>query len=199
MIVRRGFTLLELMVALVIASVVALLAYGTARAGMDASDRLEHHRTTIEGQALLRALLLDALRHPTEGGGLAMDDTLFVLEDAVGSNGLPQDAVQFFTRGITPPLGATDTWSVTLVSGPDGLRMHAVPQEGSRATPIDALLATARGLNVRVLARTADSVWTDRWDVVGRLPAAVALEFFDARGTRLAAPLIVHGALEGVQ
>jgi prepilin-type N-terminal cleavage/methylation domain-containing protein len=197
--IRRGFTLLELLVALVITSVVALLAYGTARAGMDTSERLERHRAAVEGQALLRALLLDALRHPTEGGGLAMDDTLFVLEDAVSTEGVPLDAVQFFTRGITPPLGATDTWLVTLSPTAEGLHMHAVPQGLRKATPIDALLANARGLNVRVLGRTADSVWSDRWDVAGRVPAAVALEFFDARGARFAAPLIVHGALEVVQ
>ena len=40
MTMRRGFTLLELLVALVLTSVVALLVYGSATAGTEAQRRL---------------------------------------------------------------------------------------------------------------------------------------------------------------
>jgi prepilin-type N-terminal cleavage/methylation domain-containing protein len=197
---RVGFTLLELMVAIVVTSVVALLAYGTARAGYDTNERVERYRTNVEAQAVVRELVLDALRHPVEGGGSAMNDVLFTIEDATSPEGLPMDRVRFLSQGMTPPLGASATWSVTLAASHDGVHLLAVPVgAGEEAAPMDARLTSARGLNVRVLDRTADSVWRDRWDVAGRVPAAVVLEFFSERGTLVAPPLVVHAALESVK
>jgi prepilin-type N-terminal cleavage/methylation domain-containing protein len=109
---RVGFTLLEVMVAIVITGVVALLAYGTARAGFDTSDRLEGFRTTLEAQMIVRSLLLNALRHPPEGGGAAMNDVLFTIEDGTSADGVPMDGLRFLSRGITPPLGAVAVSSV---------------------------------------------------------------------------------------
>ncbi|MGH7470165.1 MAG: PulJ/GspJ family protein [Longimicrobiales bacterium] len=195
---RPGFTLFELLVAMVLVSVVALLTYGTARAGIDTNERLEQHRTEVEAQAIVRALLLDALRHPTEGGGAAMNDLLFTIDDAVTRDGLPSDGVHFLSRGITSPLGTSAPWSVSLTPSDGGLRLLALPGQVGPA-PIDVLLPRARGLNVHVLSRTADSTWLERWDVPGRVPAAVSLEFLSERGSPVAPPLVVHSALEIVR
>ena len=43
---KRGFTLLELLVAIVLAGIVALLVYGTASAGRDTEVRLRERRRT---------------------------------------------------------------------------------------------------------------------------------------------------------
>src|SRR5687768_14558539 len=118
---RAGFTLLEVMVAIVITGVVALLAYGTARAGFDTSDRLDRFHTTLEAQMIVRSLLLNALRHPPEGGGAAMNDMLFTIEDRTSAGGVPMDGVRFLSRGITPPLGATEMWSVTVAPSSGGV------------------------------------------------------------------------------
>jgi prepilin-type N-terminal cleavage/methylation domain-containing protein len=194
----RGFTLLEVMAAIVITGVVALLVFGTARAGIDTDQRLERFRTGLESQAILRSLLVDALRHPVEGGGAAMNDTLFTIADAVRANGLPADELRFLSRGIAPPFGASPIWSVTLIPGDSGLRLLARPADGS-TSGISAALPLAWGLNVRVLARTADSAWSDVWDAPGRVPAAVALEFLTAEGAPAGPPLLVHSALEVVR
>jgi prepilin-type N-terminal cleavage/methylation domain-containing protein len=196
---RRGFTLLEVMVALVVTGIVALLAYGAASAGFDASDRLERYRATVEAQAIVRALLLDALRHLPEGGGAAMNDTLFALHDRASAEGIPSDALRFFSRGVTPPLGASGSWMVTLAPAEEGVRMVAVPIGPGEAAPVSVRLSGARGLDVRLLDRTADSLWLDRWDVAGRVPAAVALEFLSAGGVPVGPPLVVHAALEVVR
>src|SRR5215217_2367455 len=76
---RAGFTLIELMVATVVTGLVTSLAYAAVSAGFDTSDRIEQYHTTVEAQAIVRELLLDALRHPTEQGGAAMNDVLFAL------------------------------------------------------------------------------------------------------------------------
>jgi prepilin-type N-terminal cleavage/methylation domain-containing protein len=196
---RPGFTLLELMVAIVITSVVAVLAYGTARTGIDLNDRLADYRTNVEAQTVLRQLLLDALRHPPEGGGAAMNDVLFWLEDATDTQGLPVDGLRFYSRGLIAPLGASGSWSVTLEPGDQGVRLLAVPLDSGIAMPFATQLPGVRGLDVRVLERTADSSWHSGWDAPGRVPAAVALEFFSAPGTPAAPALVVHSALEVVR
>ncbi len=198
---RRGFTLLELMVALVLTGVVALLAYGTAATGLDTRDRLETYRSTVEARMIVRALLVDALRHPPEGGGAAMGDTLFVLEDRTAADGLPVDQVAFFSRGITPPLGASGLWMVSLAPSPLGLLVRAAPVElpAGAPAPVDVLLPDVRGLDARVLDRTADQAWRNRWEVAGRWPAAISLRFFTSEGELAGPPLVVHSALEEVR
>ena len=196
---RSGFTLLEVLVAIVLTSVVALLAYGTARTGIDTGERLARYRGEVETQAIVRALLVDALRHPPEQGGGFMNDVLFGLDDRMSREGLPLDGLQFFTRGALPPLGATDTWFVSLEPSEAGLRVRALPADTASAAPIELLWSGVHGLNVRVLGRTADSVWIEQWDLTGRVPAAVALEFLDEQGRYHAPPLIVHAALDQVR
>lgn len=195
---RAGFTLFEVMVAMVVTGVVALLAYGTARAGIDTNERLERYRTNVEAQAIVRALLLDALRHPAEGGGTTMNDTLFVIDDQTSRSGLPVDAVRFYSRGVVPPLGASAYWAVTLAPTEAGIRVLATPVGTGDVAPVDALLTAVHGLNARALSRTADTLWSDRWDVAGRVPAAVAIEFLTEQGTPAAPALVVHAALERV-
>jgi prepilin-type N-terminal cleavage/methylation domain-containing protein len=63
---RRGLTLLELMVAITVTGIVALLAYGSAQAGFDTDERLARVGETSEAEAQFRALVSDALRHPVE-------------------------------------------------------------------------------------------------------------------------------------
>jgi prepilin-type N-terminal cleavage/methylation domain-containing protein len=195
---RGGFTLIEVMVALVVTGLVTSLAYAAVAAGFDTSDRIERYRTTVEAQAIVRELLIDALRHPTEQGGAAMNDVLFVLDDATRADGLPVDRIQFFSRGVTPPLGASDQWSVTLGPVDDGVRLVATSLARDEAV-IDVLLPSVRGLEVRVLERTADSLWLERWDVTGRVPAAVALTFFGGPEDASGPAMVVHSALETVR
>ena len=194
---RGGFTLLELMVAVVLTSVVTLLAYATVRGGLDTSERLERHRTTVGAEIVVRAMLFDALRHLPEGGGAAMNDVLFEIENRTNDAGLPSDVVRFLSRGVTSPAGASATWSVSLAPSEAGVRFVAVPVNPGTGAPIDALLVGARGLSARVLVRSGDSAWLDEWDAPGRVPAAVALEFLSERGVPMT-PLIVQAALEGV-
>src|SRR5579872_1419180 len=60
---RSAFTLIEIMVALVITSLVALLAYGVAQVGYDARARVVGHLRDVESARAFRILLSDAMRN----------------------------------------------------------------------------------------------------------------------------------------
>ena len=48
---RQAFTLLELIVSITVAGIIALLAYGSARAGFDTRDAIARHRDDRECDA----------------------------------------------------------------------------------------------------------------------------------------------------
>lgn len=194
---REGFTLIELMVAIVLTGMVALLTYASASAGFSTSDRLGRYHTAIESQAIVRSLLLDALRHPVGGGGAAMNEVLFTIADATDSDGLPVDGLRFISRGVLPPLGTSEGWDVALTPSAGGVRLVARSIDAEEAG-VEILLPDVRGLDVRVLDRSSDSTWLDRWEVLGRAPAAVSLAFLDRRGSPTGPRIVVHSALEAV-
>lgn len=195
---RAGFTLLELVVALVVTSVVASLAYATLQAGLDTGERVERSAGVVAAQANARALLVDALRHLPEEGGAGMGEVLFELEDRTTLAGLPADALAFLSHGLGPAPGTSPSWWVTLESGEDGVWLSAAPLDPRDGSGFDLRLPGARSVDALALARSADVEWTDRWDVLGQVPAAVRIQLLDERGGPLGPPLVVHAALEEV-
>jgi prepilin-type N-terminal cleavage/methylation domain-containing protein len=193
----RGFTVLEVMVALVVTGVVSLLAFGTLSTALDGEEQLERHRDVAEAQMIVRALLVDALRHPPEEGGAAMNEMLLEIDDQVDPRGLPVDALRFRTRGMTHPLGASREWIVELAATPMGLRLLARPGADGDAAPVETLLGGVAGLDVRVLPRIDEPIWSERWESPGRVPAAVALDFLTETGEPASPALVVRAGWEG--
>lgn len=186
---RRGaFTLLELVVALAIAALVATLAYAALRAGTDAGVRLGSFQRTTARQALLRALVSDALRHLADAGSAA--ESAFVIDRSVGVDGTPIAGVRFLSRGIATPMGAGEVWRVALTPTAAGLRFRAEPRDHPNAGTLVALLPDVRGMEIRAL-RLADSAWVDDWHSPTALPIAVALRFSGATGAKLGSVLVV--------
>jgi prepilin-type N-terminal cleavage/methylation domain-containing protein len=195
---RAGFTLFEVMVAIVVTSVVAMLGYGTATAAFETDARVEAYHATTSAQLAIRSFLFDALRHPTEQGGPAMNDALLTIENQVDSNGIPFDELRFLSRGVISPMGTSDTWLITVTSSSAGIHLRARPRNAVSGAPVDIVWPKAYGLNVRVLDRTESVIWLDSWDVVGRVPAAVAIQFWSRQGQQVAAPLVVHASLQTI-
>jgi prepilin-type N-terminal cleavage/methylation domain-containing protein len=195
---RRAFTLLELIVSITVAGIVALLAYGSANAGFDTRDALARHRATTEAALRSRVLLDDALRHASDEAG-ATDGALgstFQLVDAIEANSLPADRLSFFTRGVLPPLGASGLWFMTVEPIAIGVSIVAEPVEGGAS--LRAVFPGARGLNVEVMP-IVDRTWTTSWPATNQLPAAVRLTFYDSTRAMIGAPLVVRLGLEGVR
>jgi prepilin-type N-terminal cleavage/methylation domain-containing protein len=195
---RAGFTLLELLVAIVVTGVVALLAYTSLRAGVDTSERLDRAEARMSTQVVARALLLDALRHPPEGGGSAMSDALFTLEDRTSGSGAPSDLLSFVSHGVGRAPGTGGPWLVTIGAVDEGVRLRAVPFDPGAGAALDLMLPGARGLDAHVLARSAEGAWLYDWDLLGRVPAAVRIDLLDASGRPLGPPLVAHAGLEAV-
>jgi prepilin-type N-terminal cleavage/methylation domain-containing protein len=192
---RRAFTLLELIVSMAVAGIIALLVYGSASAGFDTRDTLARHRATAESELRARILLADALRHATDEADAGV---AFELLDAMDNQGLPSDQLTFLSRGILPPLGASAPWTVALAPSPEGLVVRAAPAHATSSGSIVARLDRVRGLDVQAMS-LADRTWSSTWASTGQLPAAVQLTFYDAAGSVVGVPLIVRLGLEGVQ
>ena len=183
---RRGFTLLELLVAIVLAGVVALLVYGAAGAAAEVQERLGEQRGAVQSARAMRVAVGDALRNARPA--LAYGDTAFVLDDRTDESGRPADRLSFVAAGVLPPLTPDADWAVTIEPTPDGLVLAAVPLGFAEPRRVVARLAGVVGLDVRVLPPDRGQSWTDRWDQRAKLPRAVELTYWADTGA-LGVPL----------
>lgn len=198
---RRGFTLLEIMVALVVTGLVVTLAYSTAQAGLDTGNHLTMARERDERAQVFRATLTDALRHAVKGvrGGVPV----FSLSHRSGANGARIDSLSFDTRGVQQPLGASGVWRVAVWGDGSGVHLLGEPLEqggeGGSGAPIRIRVGTASSLSIEVLGRTNDSVWSDEWSDASLTPDAVAFTLGDegsSLGNGLRARTVVRVGLE---
>jgi prepilin-type N-terminal cleavage/methylation domain-containing protein len=192
---RQGFTLLELMLAVVVTSVVALLVYGTVQVGLDARERLAERLVTDQSHRAVRVILRDALRNVRHPVGV--DDSVFVLRRGMSTAGRPADTLSFLTGGSIPPLTSDSDWMVSLAASDSGLTMWARPVGTRLPARLVASLPGVLGLEVRVRRVGADSSWTADWPVQRVLPAAVAVTFWSDSGPlapTLRAAIVAGGA-----
>lgn len=177
----RGFTLLELLVALVLVGVVALLVYGILGVGTDVERRVRDRQEAARSELAFRGLLRDALRNarPPRGGEAAA----LALVNGVDAEGRPADAVAFLAAGSTPPLTWEMDWRLRLAVGPEGAELLAAPRAVRSEAVRVARLEEVRGMQVRVLARAGDP-WRETWDLESMVPRAVSLQFWDEEGPR---------------
>jgi len=180
---RRGFTLVEVMIALLIGSVVVVLAYATLNAGLDTQARVVAARDADASATALRALLTDAVRHAVAG------DAADPLGMHTGEGGT---SLRFTTRGIEAPLGGTARWQLSLSADSGGVALRAFSRDGNRA-PLLITARSSRRLAVRFLP-LASSEWRDSWDDPSRLPDAVELRFLDEQGRDAMPPLLARTA-----
>jgi len=141
-----GFTLIEVMLAIVLTGLVVLLAYGAAQVSYDAHARLSAELRALQQARALRELLQDALRSaraPQRPG-----DSLFTLHSG---------RLSFVTAGGGPPLDPDYDWLLTIEPGADGLELSAVTR-----------------WDVRALAPGA-SQWLEEWPRTAVMPRAVVI------------------------
>jgi hypothetical protein len=171
---------LELLVAVVLAGVVALLVYGAASAGADVHERLWAKRDALQSARAMRIAIVDALRNARPA--LAYGDTVFALEDRTDPSGRPADRLSFVAAGALPPLTADADWAVTIEPTPEGLVLTAVPLGFAEPPRAIARLVGVTGLDVRVLLPGPGQSWADRWVQRTKLPRAVELTYWADTG-----------------
>lgn len=185
---RRGFTLLEVMVALVVSGTVVLLAYATLSGGMDVDARVTRLQAEEQAMTIVRAMVSDAVRHATLDDGVG---GVAGVRTERGADGRVR-AVRLATRGIATPHGATAPWTLQLRTDSAGLRLDATPVQGPGA-PLQVRVPVVRSLAIRFLA-PAEVTWRDAWEDSTRLPAAIELGFRTATGAAVGAPVVVRTA-----
>jgi prepilin-type N-terminal cleavage/methylation domain-containing protein len=182
---RRAFTLLEVMVAMTVSSVIVTLAYATLRAGTDAQTRVALARNADADLIGARGMLLDALRHMLAAD--ARDPRAMRVErDTRGS----LTRLTFTSRGVTAPLGGTAPWRCTLAQTDAGVAIEGRAEDGSQV-PLAVSMPSVRRMTVRFLAR-ADGNWSDDPGDPTRLPVAIAIDFLDAQGALVTPTLLAR-------
>jgi prepilin-type N-terminal cleavage/methylation domain-containing protein len=177
---RGGFTLLELLVAIVLAGVLALLVYGAAGAGFDTQERLAESRAATQSARAIHAVLTDALRNARPGARFG--DTAFVIEDGRAAGGRPADRLSFITSGATPPLTPDVDWRIVLES--TGNRTTLTGSPLGMSDPPSVILPTPgiSGLDVRVLPPGARRRWAEGGIAFTEVPRAVEITWWSDTG-----------------
>ncbi len=184
---NRGFTLIEVLIALGIAAAALGITFGAVRVGLAAwrqgearAERLQHARSLV---ALLEHVVGDA--HPYRAG--ADDSGRIVFEGA-------PDRLGFITATPAVPPAAAIAFVAIRLSREDGalaLEQGVLPAR----EPLEATEPVLRDPEVTALRfrylRAEDGTWNDRWNAADEqgLPAAVEVTLTTAQGA--GAPVII--------
>jgi prepilin-type N-terminal cleavage/methylation domain-containing protein len=176
---RSGFTLVEVMVAVVITALVVVAAAAAIETSLDFRQRMAAKRDDVRARLAWRSVVTAALRNVRPAANA--DDTTFLLLDGTRADGVPSDRLVLLTAGTFPPLNAGVDWTVSLSTAEDGLHLSASPP-GILSTPLDMRApAPLAGLQVYVLAERGGT-WHSEWGNPGARPVAVRLEFWTNDG-----------------
>src|SRR6267378_7914235 len=176
-----GFTLLEVMVAIVLTGIVVLLAYGAAQVSYDAHARLTADLRALQQARALRELLQDALR--SARAPQRPDDPRFALHEG---------RLSFVTAGSGPPLDPDYDWLLTVGPTADGggLELSATPVGRAPAAVVTIPVPDVTRWDVRALAPSRPQ-WLEEWPRTTLLPRAVAITMWHD-STPLGLPLQVR-------
>ncbi len=173
---RRGFALLEMVVALAVAGVVVLLVHQGVRVLFEVEARAAEARDEAARAAAVRRQVVSWLNAAVVEGSL--DSWDFEGTPGASDDGMPDAALSFVTLAPGPfePGRAhltlrierdVETGASALVGTRDTLR----PAAGA-----EVLVAGATGLAVRYLHTVdGDRTWTELWQSSARLPEAIEL------------------------
>lgn len=175
---RAGFTLLEVMIAVVLTSVVAMMAFASARVSVEAASIIQGKLTSVRSDRAVRQTLLDLLHNvrPPRGRG----DTSFALAG---------DTLTFTAAGA-PPLDPEYDWLVAVHQGDSGLSIAARTVGRGPAARAELRLPRVTRWQVRVLPPRGTE-WRDGWVPSPILPSAVAISLWNGE-TPLGPPLTVR-------
>ncbi|MDQ6612200.1 MAG: prepilin-type N-terminal cleavage/methylation domain-containing protein [Gemmatimonadota bacterium] len=185
---RHGFTLMEVITALMITALVATLAASALRAAVDVRERVQTHRVTTEAEARVTAWLGTMLRHAPAPS--AVDEPLLHIErNAASANGGGSDVLTFLSQGVEAPLGTGQIWRVSLSVLPDGLHVQAVPvNAGSNRIPLETVLPQIAALTVEALdvhgGAGNSAVWRHDWPLLRTMPSALRVTLQTRTGAR---------------
>lgn len=184
---RRGFTLIEVLLAVAILAIIMVMVYGS----FDQTSRLSAHVDAASEQYRTARLALAKISDELMSTYYFDDDdaTRFRGEDGVSPEGLDADRLAFTSRSrAVPPEVPASYQNALAYELRDGALMHeetfnplGTGPGNTRTLPLAEDLA---GFKLRY--RTADNTWRDGWsgaEGLKGLPSAVEVTlYFPARG-----------------
>lgn len=199
---RRGFTLVEITVALAILGLVAATLYLAFDGALRNAERVREAQEPYQRGRVARTFLASALRSATPFSGLA-NDKFVAVDTTFGA--MPRDEITFVAR--SPEAGGrmqVHLYVADTDSGP-ALQVGVRPfvSEGDSLPDYETTTLTTgvAGLQIEYLAAPASAAaaWLERWDTAVRLPYAIRIWFMQpeenpasarfARGSRQTDPV----------
>jgi prepilin-type N-terminal cleavage/methylation domain-containing protein len=173
-----GFTLLEVMVAIVLTSLVALMAYASARVSVESAAVIRSGLVSVQSDRAARQVLLDLLHNvrPSRGRG----DTSFALSG---------DTLTFTAAGA-PPLDPEYDWLVAVRPDEEGLALVARSVGRGPASRRTVRLPRITRWQVRALPPHGRE-WTETWAPGALLPGGVGITFWSGE-RQLGSPLTIR-------
>ena len=168
-----GFTLLEVLVAIVLTSIVVVVAYAMAQAGIDARTHLTTQLRDVQSTRAAREILRDALRNAR-----AQDPG----DSGRGGVTLSNDTLSFVAAGGATPLDPDYDWIFTIAPGPHGLMVSAVARGHAAPAVVHFAVPEVTRWDVRLLAPDG-LTWRSAWNEPKLMPRAVVIAFWN--GDRL--------------
>lgn len=135
---QRGFTLIEVIVALVVTGLIALSAYAAMDAGLVTREHLDGTLRDRAQGMIARGMLENGLRHLVARGA----DEVPIGRDGVDIG----EALAFDTRGVLPPLGGSGLWRMEV----HGATLSARPIDAGGPT-LQTAMAGVRSIRVSAL------------------------------------------------
>jgi prepilin-type N-terminal cleavage/methylation domain-containing protein len=176
---RRGFTLIELIIAIALTGVVALLVYGAADVALDTEERLQAEELVVRSERAWRTVVEDALRNVRANSDYGR--ATLVLEQRVDAMGRPRDRLRIITAGGTPPLTPDADWIVSIEATAGGVTLTATPF-GVVAPPRTVTGPSVTGLDVRVYGGLENPAWLEVWSDSRSLPRAIEITYWTDSG-----------------
>ncbi len=163
-----GFTLLEVMVALMLTGLVVMVAYATAQAGIDARTRVTTGLDAVQSSRAAREILRDALRNaraPQEAG------------DPRGGFILRNNALSFVAAGGATPLDPDYDWRFTIA--PDRGHLQVSASAVGHAAPAQVTFSVPDVTQWSVWMLAPDGhTWQAEWSDPEIMPRAIVIAFW---------------------
>jgi prepilin-type N-terminal cleavage/methylation domain-containing protein len=192
---RRGFTLVEVMVAMAVTGTVLAVGYTALTGTVDTRDRLQAHRADTERVVRTESLLRDALRHVVPSEQVDEAPVRLVRGDR---DGRAADSLIVLTRGVDPLLGAGRMWRVVLTADARGGVFTAIPllradeAPSMQPPPLMARLDRVDGVRIEALDREGGAAWRSDWPDAMNAPAAISVQFSSRDRDRPMTPIVVR-------
>jgi prepilin-type N-terminal cleavage/methylation domain-containing protein len=174
---QAGFTLFEVIVALMLTSLIAILAYASAQVSFDARTLLVTDLRDLQSSRAARQILSDALRNAEPP--LRPEDPGFELRG---------NRMTFVAAGGAPPLDPDYDWFIAI--GPEGDRVRFTAKPLGRAPPAEVSFILPGVTRWEVLV-PGQKEWIREWPNGGLMPRAVEMRLWND-SVLVGAPLRVN-------